>query len=93
MLLPALDMLKKALTIPSTVPRKPIIGAPPAMEARIGRPFSRRETSTLPVFSMADWMSAIGRPRRWMPVSIIRATGLSYLRHRVTADLVLPAFM
>ena len=34
MLLPALDMLKNACTIPITVPRKPIIGAPPAMVAR-----------------------------------------------------------
>ncbi len=93
MLLPALDMLKNALTMPITVPRNPSIGAPPAMVARMGRPFSRRATSRLPVFSTAVWMSLSGRPILSRPFSTRRAVGLSYLPQRVIADLVLPSWM
>ena len=38
------------------------MGAPPAIVVSSGRPFTRRATSTLPIFSMARWMSAVGLP-------------------------------
>ena len=93
MLFPACDMLKNACTIPSTVPRNPIIGAPPAMVARIGRPFSSLATSVLPVFSMAVWMSESGRPILEIPFSTSLATGESYFSQSDCADLSLPSWM
>ena len=50
---PACAILKNACTIPITVPKKPIIGAPPAMVAISGRPFSIEATSMFAVFSTA----------------------------------------
>ena len=91
MLLPALAMLKNAWTIPSTVPRNPIIGAPPEMVARVVRPFSSLAISTLPMFSTAAWMSESGRPILSMPFSTSLATGESYFSHRAIADLILPS--
>lgn len=70
-----MDMFMKACTSPITVPRKPIIGAPPEMVARAGRPFSSLETSRLATFSMAFCTSVMGRPMRSMPLSIILAMG------------------
>ena len=79
--------------MPSTVPRNPIIGAPPAIVARNGSPFSSFETSRLATFSMADCTSLIGRPMRSMPFSIMRAIGVSVLRQRFTAVEILPSEM
>ena len=90
---PAADMSMKVCTIPSTVPRKPIIGAPPAIVASEGSPFSSFDTSRLATFSMADCTSLIGRPSRSMPFSIMRAIGVSVLRQRSTAAAILPSRM
>ena len=91
MLLPAFAILKKACTIPSTVPRNPIIGAPPAMVASIGSPFSSLAISTLPIFSTEVWMSAKGLPMRSIPFSTRRATGESYFWQSDTADFTFPS--
>ena len=93
MLLPAWAMLKKACTIPVTVPRNPIIGAPPAIVARIGSPFSSLATSVLPVFSIAVCMSDSGLPILEMPFSTSLATGESYFSQRDRADLSLPSWI
>ena len=90
---PAADMSIKVCTIPSTVPRKPIIGAPPAIVARNGRPFSSFETSRLATFSMAVCTSLIGRPMRSIPFSIMRAIGVSVFLQRFTAVEILPSEM
>ncbi len=78
-LLPALDILKKARIIPLTVPRKPIIGAPPAMLAKAGSPFSKREISWLPAASIAAFTSASERSSFSMPRLTVADRGVPTL--------------
>ena len=72
LLLPALASWKKACTIPVTVPRKPIMGAPAAVVASQLKPFSSLAISMLPTFSMVTSTSFMGRPMRVTPFSIMR---------------------
>ena len=84
-------MFIKACTMPTTVPRNPIIGAPPAIVARIGRPFSSFDTSRLPTFSIELFTSLSGRPIRSIPFSTIRAIGVLVERQSWIAAEIFPS--
>ncbi len=92
-LLPAKAMSWKQVTMPVTVPRKPIMGPREATVATSETRFSRRATSSLPSFSMAAWMSERGRPRRERPLSTMRARGELVLFESERAPSTSPLWM
>ena len=81
------------MIIPTTVPKKPIIGPAPAIVAKIAVFFSNLYTSKVPAFSIALLISSSGFPMRETPFSIRRATGVFDCTHSILAASNRPAAM
>src|SRR4051812_37946025 len=80
-------------TNPTIVPTKPNKGAIRDITERIDRFFSILYISSLPTLSMLFSIASIGFPIRWIPLSIILATGLSVFFARLLAAVTLPVMI